>query len=259
MSVSGSFTCQHCFHYFRVRPHTPCLSTILPRYIIESLRISHFDGLHFNPALFMHPKTSSSLSMWSSRVGVRYDYVIHVNTSRDSRTSWSLSSKPEPSVFEKWPLHCTSRRASSSTGNNPNSHANPVFSLSFFRRGTCQKAEPKSNVVKNLASPSLDRLSSISRYRVRIFYRYRVSSNESRNKISAAPPSFSPLLPRKPMAIFEGFYHVVFKQHFYFRSARFRLVWRPSSWRLPYGERRLLQVRFRVRNEITATDIRLRF
>ena len=44
---------------------------------------------------------------------------------------------------------------------SPNSHANPVFSLSFFRRGTCQKAEPKSNVVKNLASPSLERLSSI--------------------------------------------------------------------------------------------------
>ena len=36
---------------------TSCLSTILPRYLIESLRISHFDGLHFKPALFMHPKT----------------------------------------------------------------------------------------------------------------------------------------------------------------------------------------------------------
>ena len=32
------------------------------------------------------------------------------NTSQDSRTSLSLWSKPELSVFEKWPLHCTSRR-----------------------------------------------------------------------------------------------------------------------------------------------------
>ena len=44
---------------------------------------------------------------------------------------------------------------------NPNSNANPVFSLSFFRRGTCQKAEPKSSVMKDLASPSFERLSSI--------------------------------------------------------------------------------------------------
>ena len=41
---------------------TLCLSTILPRYLIESLRISHFDGLHFKPALFMQPKTSSTAS-----------------------------------------------------------------------------------------------------------------------------------------------------------------------------------------------------
>ena len=40
---------------------TQCLSTILPRYLFESLRISHFDGLHVNPALFMQWKTSSSL------------------------------------------------------------------------------------------------------------------------------------------------------------------------------------------------------
>ena len=44
----------------------------------------------------------------------------------------------------------------------PSPHANPVISLlSFFRRGTCQKAEPKSpSVVKNLASPSFEGLSS---------------------------------------------------------------------------------------------------
>ena len=31
------------------------------------------------------------------------------------------------------------------------------------------------------------------------------------------------------------------------RSARFRFMWRHSPWRLPYGERRPLLVRFRVR------------
>ena len=40
------------------------------RYIIESLRISHFDGLHFKPSIFFQSKTSSSRSMWSSKVGV---------------------------------------------------------------------------------------------------------------------------------------------------------------------------------------------
>ena len=86
----------------------PCLSTLLPRYLIELLRISHFDGLHFESALFMQPKTSSSQSVWSSKVGVA--------TSQGFRTSSSLWSKLEPSVFEKWPWRCTSRRASSSTG-----------------------------------------------------------------------------------------------------------------------------------------------
>ena len=59
---------------------TPCLSTILPRYLIESLRNSHFDGLHFKPALFMQPKTSSSQSMINviCQGGCCYDHVIHV-------------------------------------------------------------------------------------------------------------------------------------------------------------------------------------
>ena len=31
-----------------------CLSTILPKYVFESFEISHFDGLHFNSAPFIH-------------------------------------------------------------------------------------------------------------------------------------------------------------------------------------------------------------
>ena len=58
---------------------TPYLSTILSRFLIESLRISHFGGFHLNLALFMQPKTSSSRSMWSSKVcPCCYDRVVHV-------------------------------------------------------------------------------------------------------------------------------------------------------------------------------------
>ena len=41
------------------------------------------------------------------------------NTSQVSSTSSSPWSKPEPSVFEKWPWRCTSQRASSSVGTTP--------------------------------------------------------------------------------------------------------------------------------------------
>ena len=41
----------------------PCLSIILPRYLIDSLSISHFDGFHFNPEFFMQASTSSSRSI----------------------------------------------------------------------------------------------------------------------------------------------------------------------------------------------------
>ena len=114
---------------------TPCLSTILPRYLIESLRISHFDGLHFKPTLFMHPRTSSSRSMWSSRVGV-------ANTSQDYRTFLSLWSKPEPSVFEKWPLRCTSRRASSSNGTTPTHTRIRSFRYPSSAEGPARRQNP---------------------------------------------------------------------------------------------------------------------
>ena len=90
----------------------------------------------------------------------RYDYVIHVthheipvllSHSGQSLSHQSLKSGRCIAQAEWHPLPLV----------QPNSHANSVFSLSFFRKGTCQKAEPKSNVVKNLASPSLERLSSI--------------------------------------------------------------------------------------------------
>ena len=66
---SGSFPCQHCFYCFRVRPHTMPMhhsSQVLyriPKYFT-------FRWFALQSCSFMHPKTSSSLSMWSSRVGV---------------------------------------------------------------------------------------------------------------------------------------------------------------------------------------------
>ena len=67
---------------------------------------------------------------------------------------------PEPNVFEWSPSHCESRR-----------HLFPLITqltrlngltFSCFCKGTCQKAELRSNVVKKLASPSFKRLSSMS-------------------------------------------------------------------------------------------------
>ena len=85
---------------------------------------------------------------------------------------------------------------------NPNSHANPVISRSFFRRGTCQKAEPKSNVVKNLASPSREAL-VYSRCRVCISYRYRVQVAKVATK-SKLPTFFFAITTPQAHGDFEG-------------------------------------------------------
>ena len=103
---------------------------------------------------------------------------------------------------------------------NTNSQANAVFSLSFFRRGTCQKAEPKSSVVKNVASPSFQRLSSICD----IFYCYCV-------QVSFLLDYDNHTRPRR----LRGFSHVVFKQHFYFRSSRLRFLSCHAPCSFPMG------------------------
>ena len=58
---------------------TPCLSSLLPRYLIESLRISHFNGLHFKPVL---SSTATKDLNESINVvfqgGCCYDHVFHV-------------------------------------------------------------------------------------------------------------------------------------------------------------------------------------
>ena len=121
---------------------TPCLSTILPRYLIESLRI------------FIEPIKVVF------QVRCCYIYVINVSHhkipvllchSGQSLSHQSLKSGRCVAQAEGHPLPLVQPQLTRESG----------FSLSFFRRGTCHKAEPKSNVVKNLASPSLERLSSI--------------------------------------------------------------------------------------------------
>ena len=127
---------------------TPCMSTILPRFLIESLRISHFDGLHFKPALFCQD-------------GCCHDHVVHVAQHEipvflgypgQSLSHQSLKGRRSIALTERHPIPLKKK---------PNSHANPVLSLSLFRRGTCQKAEPRCSIVKNLASPSFERLLSM--------------------------------------------------------------------------------------------------
>ena len=70
--------------------------------------------------------------------------------------------------------------------NSPSSHAKPVFSLTGFLSGTCQNAEPKSEVVKNFASPSLERLSSCGES-VCVFYRHCVQVKEITTKPDLPP------------------------------------------------------------------------
>ena len=71
--------------------------------------------------------------------------------------------------------------------NNPSSHAKPVFSRSCFLSGTCQNAEPKSNVVKNFASPSLDRLSSMRGIGYAFLYSHCVQITQITTKSELSP------------------------------------------------------------------------
>ena len=94
------------------------------------------------------------------------------------------------------------------------------------------------------------------RYRVSIFYRYRIQVVKAATK--ATLPSF--LRHHYPASAwrFRRFYHVVFEQHFYFRSARFRFMWRHSSCAFPMGNGAFLKFNF-VFDKVTATDIHLMF
>ena len=102
-------------------------------------------------------KTSSSLSFWSVKVGVS---IIHISLheiplilyyacqglSHQSLKVAVALHKPKNILFHYYKL---------------DSHANPVFSLSCFGRGTCRKAGPRYNVVKSLASANFERPLSI--------------------------------------------------------------------------------------------------
>ena len=109
---------------------------------------------------------------------------------------------------------------------NPNSHKNPVFSLSFFRSGTCQKAEPKSNVGFKLGITKLREALVYSRNWVRIFYCHRIQVAKVATK------------PKLPPFFFATFRSPLGKLPTYVASFVLRLL---------CGERRLPQVRFRVR------------
>ena len=74
-------------------------------------------------------------------------------------------------------LHC----------NNPSWHAKPVFSRSCFLSGTCQTAEPKSNVVKNFAAPQLGEALIVTGNRICVFYRHCVQVAENTTKHELSP------------------------------------------------------------------------
>ena len=84
-----------------------------------------------------------------------------------------------------------------------------------------------------------------SRYRVRIFYRYRVQVTKVATK-PKLPLSFSPLLPRKPMAV-SRVLSCRIQATFLFPLGTLPTYVASFVLCFPYGERRLPLVRFRVR------------
>ena len=103
------------------------------------------------------------------------------NTSQGVRTSSSLWSKPEPSVFEKWPVLCTSRRASSSTGTTPIHMRIRSFLCPSSAEGPARSKNP-SPVWRRTWRHQVSRgsrLFAVSDTRLLVSLR---SSNESRNR-----------------------------------------------------------------------------
>ena len=87
---------------------TPCLSTLLPRYLIEWVCIS---SQLFSCSQRFRRACQCGLQRWAS-LSLRHPH----STSRDFHTFLLCRSNTEPSVFDRSPLRCTSRKASSFTG-----------------------------------------------------------------------------------------------------------------------------------------------
>ena len=136
----------------RPQPHRDPASrhACLP-FFPSTLLSPYFDGLHFKPALFMQSKSSSSLSMWSAKVAVAITTSSTQHVTRFPYFPQSLKGHRGIAHTERHPLPLVQAQFTCKSS----------FSLSFFRRGTCQKAEPRCSVVKILTSPSSERLSSI--------------------------------------------------------------------------------------------------
>ena len=100
---------------------TPCLSTILSEYFIESL----FRRFAFQTSsLHAVEELIESVNV-VCQGGRRYHYVIHA-----ARYEIPVL----PSVFERSPWHCTHRKASSSIGTSPIHMQIQFFSFLFSQR-----------------------------------------------------------------------------------------------------------------------------
>ena len=104
----------------------------------------------------MQPKTSSSQSTWSSKVGVVMKVTHNKNPiflrHSGKRVSYqSLKSGRGVAQAEGHPLPLVQPQFTCESG---------LFSVLLPQRDL-PEAQPKSSVVKNLASPSFERLSSI--------------------------------------------------------------------------------------------------
>ena len=134
MSILGAFIVNKAF-VASGSDLTPCLSTIVPRYFIESVNVvcQRWCRYHYVIHLAHHE--------------IPYFFVMLVKAWAISHSNVAVAFHKPKGILFIW--------------FRPNSHAKLIFYLCFFHRGICQMAEPRSSVVKNLASPNFEGLSSI--------------------------------------------------------------------------------------------------
>ena len=171
---------------------TPCLSTIFPRYLIESLRISHFNGLHFKPALFMHPKTSS---------GCCYEYVIHVTHHEIPvllcHSGLSLSHQSLKGG------RCVAQAEGHPPLIRPQfTRESGLFSILLPQRDL-PEGRTQVQCGEELGITKFEEALVYSPYRIRIFYRYRVQVTKVATK-SKLPPFFFAITTPQAHGNFEG-------------------------------------------------------
>ena len=206
---------------------SPCLSTIFPRYFIESLKDFTFRWFALQSCSFHASKDLIEPINVVFQGRCRYDYVIYVTHheipvllghSGQSLSHQSLKIGRCIAQAKGHPLPLVQSQFARESG----------FLSILLPQSDLPEGRTQVQCGEELGITKLREALVYSRYRVRIFYRYRVQVTKVATKPKLPLFLFRHYYPASPRQ-FRGFYHVVFKQHLDFRSARFRLVWRHPS------------------------------